>query len=181
LYLQERNKSWIAIGKVTSEYIFVPSTNSVHTAGIGFFNLTIANDFPASQLAFYFAQTFTSILMDPRLTFSIPRNLAYCPETAANCSSFFFPGGFTWIVDLPPQFSQSSDFDVLMLNASVGLRVDFWDYDASSIPELYYDSYGSCSVYGSPYDAFEVCLGMSPDDDYVLVARSASRLCKADK
>jgi len=106
------------------------------------------------------------------MTYPLPIAQSACPTDTANCSSYYFPGLFEWIADIPPLFSQVSDFDVLLLTKSLGLRVDCWAYDPSAIQDLVNDGSApdNCLIFGDDDYAFEVCLGTASGSPYVWIA-----------
>lgn len=145
--------------------------------GIGYFDPSLASLFVSSgELAFFFTQTFNNVLVDPRIALQVPltNELSFCPEGATNCSAFYFPGGFEYIADNPPFFSEVSDEDVIVFKNTQGLLIGFWQLPLSDLENGINADEAVCVTYGYEAAAFEICLGPSIENDEVWIACSIS-------
>jgi hypothetical protein len=128
----------------------------------------------SGELAFFFTQTFNNVLVDPRISLQVPltNELSFCPEGATNCSAFYFPGGFEYIADNPPFFSEVSDEDVIVFKNTQGLLIGFWQLPLSDLENGINADVAVCQIYGYEEAAFEICLGPSIENDAVWIACS---------
>ena len=128
-------------------------------AGVGYFKPSLAKKVPAGLVSFLFSQALPSILIDPRIAYPVTGDLAFCHSSSTNCLSFYFPGGFEYLANLPPVFWELPDNSALKLVDASGLMVKFWDFGSDSEELKYIRTMNPvCQSYGSRYNSFRICL-----------------------